>query len=151
MTRVIQLSDREVLLTEDIGPVIKAWVDRNTRQYRGEWASAGYGRDVDCFVHPFTPLARLACESKTDARDIYAIINQERNSVDFYKADRILHAIDESVHHFDAYPANEVNAATMEQTEILRNVARARGDYIPPDKRAKTVFPKLRKRYQRAA
>lgn len=156
MTRVIQLSDREVVLTEDIGPVIQAWAERQSRTFAAEWgkpltwnhAKGGY---IDAYVSPFPPLARLAQEAEIDARDIYSIIKQERVCIDFFKADRILHAIDESVHHFQTYPATEVHSATMEQTAIIRNLARARGDYIPPGKAAKTAFPRLRKQYLKAA
>lgn len=150
--------NREVVLTEDLAPVLHKWLTRSLAAHRGEWASDsthekrkwGDGHTSHC--HPFTPLARLALETGIDARRIYGVINQEFASMSLHQADVLLMGIDETISAFDTYPSREVTAAVKEQGAILRNVARANGQYIPPGSReSMTTVARIRKQYLKAA
>lgn len=156
MTRVLHSLDREVLLSEDLAPVLSKWMERKLRAHRREWAAGSdkpnWSDGHAAHVQPFTPLARLALETGIDSRRIYAITTQECASVSLEIADEILMGIDEHVAHFDVYDSREVTAAVREQNELLRNIARANGQYIPPcNRKSQSIIARLRKQYLKAA
>lgn len=119
---------REVVLTEDLAPLLQRVLDKRQRVYDEENSSCE-GRQL------IGPVAALSEESKVPERRIYSILKGETAAVDLDVADRLLLAcgmfveleLPEAIH-----PADVVREATMEQAAMIPAWAKARGIPIPP-------------------
>src|SRR5690348_16647648 len=118
---------REVVLVEDLAPLVQRVLDKRQRVYDEE-NSTMEGRQL------IWPVAELAQESGVPERRIYAILKGETAAVDLDVADRLLLAcgmfveleLPDAIH-----PADEVREATMEQASMMPDYARRRGLTIP--------------------
>lgn len=150
-------AERDVVLTEDLAPALNRWLQKALASHRRTWGAndsvkPSWSDGHTAHTQPFTPLARLALETGIDARRIYGVINQEFASMGLDQADTLLLGIDETVSSFDTYKSRDVTAAVKEQNELLRNIARANGQYVPAGQRnAQTTVARLRKSYLKAA
>lgn len=118
---------KEVVLVEDLAPLIQRVIDKRQRVYDEENSSMD-GRQL------IGPVAALALESNVAERRIYAILKGEAAAVDLDIADRLLLAcglfVELELEHA-IFPAEEVRQATAVQTSMLPAWAKARGIAVP--------------------
>lgn len=140
---VIEFQGREVVLVEDIAPMVQEWIDRQEARLKRE---GHVGWDDVC-----GPQERLAFESGIPLRRLYGILHGESEAMNLTQADELLFAIDRHISEVEVYCASEARKAAYEQAAILRNIARATGVFIPTGREARTALPYIKRRLRAAA
>jgi hypothetical protein len=120
---------REVVLADDLIPIVRRELDERTRLWN-EQAARGPQ------LAQLSPLTILAADSGVPERSIWRILNGDTACVDLALADRILMSLDLNISLTlppEAFvPMSEARLATQEQTELMKTIARRRGEYVPP-------------------
>lgn len=119
---------REVVITEDIAAVLLPVLSKQQR----EWEQVALGTNNP----PIAPLARIAAESGVMERRIYGILNGETLFTDLDITDRLLMAagitMAMEMPESAFITTQDANELTIEHSALMKNIARARGDYVPP-------------------
>ena len=143
------IPEREVVLAEEL----KLLVEPILAQQEAAYKSRAEGQN-HC---PGGPLSLLAMHSGVPERSIFRILKGESVTVDLDLADRILMALDLNL-TLDLpagaiVPQREATNAVLEQTELLKAIARRRGDYVPPagSKAMRTWAGPYRRKLEREA
>ena len=143
---------KEAVLAEDFIPVVRRELDRRTRLWREQEGAVGPQ------LAELSPLTLLAHESGVSERSIWRILNGDSAVVDLILADSILLALDLNLTldlpESAIVSAREAQEAVWLQTELMKSVARQRGEYVPPagSKAMRTWSgPQRRKHYREAA
>lgn len=132
--------DSEVVLSEDLVPLIKPEMDRMQRRFEQENSSARNGSQS-----VMGPLAYISEQAGLDPRAVYRILTGESSFVDLDVADRLCLAVGKFVElELDDdcfYLKRDALKAAVEQTTFLRYIARSKGVFVPTEKKARRAWP----------
>jgi hypothetical protein len=142
----------EVVLAEELIPVVRRELERRTKLWNEQVGQVG-GE-----LAQLSPLTLLAAHSGISERSIWRILNGDSAVVDLILADSLVQALDLTwgieVPESAIVSQREARNAVQLQTELLKSVARQRGEYVPPagSKAMRTwAGPQRRKHYREAA
>ena len=132
----------EVVLVEDLAPIINEELVRRTAIFEREWKRVVSDTNRMIFgdkpsdpgsgILPVTPIQSICNEARTNDRTLRRITHREASYVPLDLADRILMAIDRDLWEVEVYKGTDVRRAVTVQTEILREIAPKHGIVIPP-------------------
>ena len=126
--------NRLVVLTEDLAPLLLAWVRRTEAE--------GNARNLSTWQKP-SAFNLLAQRSGIDPRHIYRLAYQESASANIDQADKLLMAMDLNIQSIDCYRRSDVYHATQEQAKFIPLIARCNGLYLGGNR--KVEFGRLRR------
>lgn len=129
--------ESEVVLVEEIRPILLDEIERRTDKWRREWGMdpntsvwASYSAGDAC--PPCGPVEKICFEAGIEMRALYRIQSGESTYVDMDVADRVLNAVDRGLWEVTIYKKSEVLPAAKEQAKMLTAEMRRRG--IPVNK-----------------
>lgn len=165
MPKVVDSND-EVVLVEDLAPIINEEMQKREMTWRREWKSDHpyfttnvtrrneFGdKPLQDGIRACSPLERLAFEAGLPDRTVRRILTGESAYVCLDFADKLLMAVDRGLWEVTIYKKQEVNEATVEQSALIRLLSKSWGEFIPPHRKratghsaARDAMPRLRKR-----
>lgn len=133
-------AESEVVLCDDLAPIVEAWIEKANRRYKLELADCSRDQMVG-------PIGQLAFMSGVPERVIYRLRNYEACYVDLDVADALLMAIDHHISEVDVYKKKDVYHAAQELGKLTVLIAKCRGWHITNDrKNRKYALPAMRRK-----
>lgn len=142
--------ESEVVLVEEIRPILLDEIQRRTEKWRREWAMDPTTSIWACYTDsattapPCGPVEKICFEAKMEMRALYRITSGETSYVPVDIADRVLMAVDRGLWEVGIYKKSEVFPAVKEQTLMVKSLMAKAG--IPINK---STIPAAKRRITR--